>query len=217
VPLAKVAVQCMIGKTLAEIGFTSERIPSHVSVKEAVFPFIKFPGVDTVLGPEMKSTGEVMGIDASFGAAFAKAQVAAGTFLPTRGTVFVSVPDEHKTALLPVAQKLAACGFALMATNGTASFLESHGLAVAAVKRVQQGSPNAVDALQRGEVALVINTPAGGEAYRDSFRLRRTALECRVPYVTTIAAAAAAAAGIETMLRGPFTVHPLQEYHRPAS
>src|SRR5262249_18498903 len=128
VPLAKVAVQCMIGRRLADIGFTREIVPAHVSVKEAVFPFIKFPGVDTVLGPEMKSTGEVMGIDASFGAAFAKAQVAAGTLLPTRGTVFVSVPDEHKDALLPVAQKLAACGFALMATNGTASFLESHGL-----------------------------------------------------------------------------------------
>src|SRR5262249_24997163 len=127
-PLAKGAVHCMSGKTLGEIGFTHEIVPAHVSVKEAVFPFIKFPGVDTVLGPEMKSTGEVMGIDASFGAAFAKAQVAAGTFLPTGGTVFVSVPDEHKDALLPVAQKLAACGFALMATNGTASFLESHGL-----------------------------------------------------------------------------------------
>jgi carbamoyl-phosphate synthase large subunit len=217
VPLAKVAVQCMIGRRLGAIGFTREIVPAHVSVKEAVFPFIKFPGVDTVLGPEMKSTGEVMGIDATFGGAFAKAQVAAGTLLPTRGTAFVSVPDEHKTALLPVAQKLVACGFRLLATQGTATFLESHGLAVATVKRVQHGSPNAVDALQRGEVALVINTPAGGEAYRDSFPLRRTALECRVPYFTTIAAAGAAAAGIETMLRGPFTVRPLQEYHRPAS
>jgi carbamoyl-phosphate synthase large subunit len=216
VPLAKVAVQCMIGKTLREIGFTSERIPTHVSVKEAVFPFIKFPGVDTVLGPEMKSTGEVMGIDATFGAAFAKAQVAAGTLLPTSGKVFVSVPDDQKTGLLPVARKLVACGFTLMATAGTARFLEENGLHVEEVRRVQHGSPNAVDALQRGEVALVINTPAGGEAYRDSFKLRRTALECRVPYVTTLAAAAAAAAGIETMRAGPFGVRPLQEYHRPA-
>jgi carbamoyl-phosphate synthase large subunit len=215
VPLAKVAVRCMIGQSLGEIGFTTERVPTHVSVKEAVFPFIKFPGVDTVLGPEMKSTGEVMGIDGTFGGAFAKAQVAAGTFLPTRGTVFVSVPDEHKEALLPVARKLAGCGFRLLATDGTATFLRARGLTVDAVKRVQHGSPNAVDALQRGQVALVINTPAGGEAYRDSFPLRRTALECRVPYVTTIAAAAAAAAGIETMLGGPFTVRPLQEYHRP--
>jgi carbamoyl-phosphate synthase large subunit len=213
VPLAKIAVQCMIGRRLGDIGFTVERVPSHVSVKEAVFPFIKFPGVDTVLGPEMKSTGEVMGIDRSFGAAFAKAQVAAGTLLPTRGTAFVSVPDEHKTALLPVARKLVACGFTLMATDGTAAFLERAGLAVIAVRRVQHGSPNAIDALQRGEVALVINTPAGGEAYRDSFPLRRTALECRVPYFTTIAAASAAAAGIETMLGGSFAVRPLQEYH----
>jgi carbamoyl-phosphate synthase large subunit len=216
VPLAKVAVQCMIGRRLTDIGFTEARVPTHVSVKEAVFPFIKFPGVDTVLGPEMKSTGEVMGIDETFGGAFAKAQVAAGTFLPTSGTVFVSVPDEEKAALLPIARKLAACGFTLMATNGTASHLAEHGLSVTAVKRVQHGSPNAVDALQRGQIALVINTPAGGEAYRDSFPLRRTALECRVPYVTTIAAAAAAAAGIETMIRGPFSVRPLQEYHRPA-
>jgi carbamoyl-phosphate synthase large subunit len=214
VPLAKIAVQCMIGRTLEEIGFTSERVPTHVSVKEAVFPFIKFPGVDTVLGPEMKSTGEVMGIDATFGAAFAKAQVAAGTFLPTSGKVFVSVPDDQKAGLVPVAKKLVACGFTLMATAGTARFLEEQGLHVEEVRRVQHGSPNAVDALQRGEVALVINTPAGGEAYRDSFKLRRTALECRVPYVTTLAAAAAAAAGIETMRRGPFTVRPLQEYHR---
>src|SRR5262249_13767102 len=161
VPLAKVAVQCMIGRRLADIGFTREIVPAHVSVKEAVFPFIKFPGVDTVLGPEMKSTGEVMGIDATFGGAFAKAQVAAGTLLQTRGTAFVSVPDEHKAALVPIARKLVACGFRILATQGTAEFLAGHGIASTTVKRVQHGSPNAVDALERGEVALVINTPAG--------------------------------------------------------
>ncbi|MGH7893545.1 MAG: carbamoyl-phosphate synthase large subunit, partial [Candidatus Binatia bacterium] len=134
--------------------------------------------------------------------------------LPTRGTVFVSVPDDQKIALLPVARKLASCGFALMATEGTARFLEQHDLRVTAVGKVQHGGPNAVDAIQRGEVAFVINTPAGSEAYRDSFLLRRTALEGRVPYFTTIAAAAAAAEGIETMARGPFSVRPLQEYHR---
>ncbi len=214
VPLAKVAVQCMVGRTLRDIGFTREIVPEHVSVKEAVFPFIKFPGVDTVLGPEMKSTGEVMGIDTSFGGAFAKAQIAAGTVLPRRGKVFVSVPDDQKDALLPVARKLVGCGFTLMATQGTAAFLEAKGIAVEGVSKVQHGGPNAVDALQRGEVALVINTPAGSEAYRASFPLRRTALECRVPYFTTIAAAAAAAEGIETMSRGPFSVRPLQEYHR---
>src|SRR5512143_454927 len=142
VPLAKVAVQCMVGRTLGEIGFTAERIPVHVSVKEAVFPFIKFPGVDTVLGPEMKSTGEVMGIDTTFGAAFAKAQVAAGTMMPNQGMAFVSVPDEDKAAILPVAKRLVACGFTLMATAGTAAFLESHGLRVQSVKKVQHGSPN---------------------------------------------------------------------------
>jgi carbamoyl-phosphate synthase large subunit len=214
VPLAKVAVQCMIGRSLDEIGFTAERIPVHVSVKEAVFPFIKFPGVDTVLGPEMKSTGEVMGIDTTFGAAFAKAQVAAGTRMPNEGMAFVSVPDEDKAAILPVARRLVGCGFTLLATQGTATFLESHGLSVQAVKKVQHGSPNVVDALRRGEVALVINTPEGHEAYRDSFPLRRTALECRVPYFTTIAAAAAAAEGIQTMGHGAFSVRPLQEYHR---
>ncbi|HXJ33655.1 MAG TPA: carbamoyl-phosphate synthase large subunit [Candidatus Eisenbacteria bacterium] len=214
VPLAKVAVRCMVGGTLRDIGFTREIVPEHVSVKEAVFPFIKFPGVDTVLGPEMKSTGEVMGIDTTFGGAFAKAQIAAGTVLPKRGKVFVSVPDDQKDALLPIARKLVGCGFTLMATQGTAAFLEAKGIAVEGVSKVQHGGPNAVDALQRGEVALVINTPAGSEAYRDSFPLRRTALECRVPYFTTIAAAAAAAEGIETMSRGPFSVRPLQEYHR---
>jgi carbamoyl-phosphate synthase large subunit len=214
VPLAKVAVQCMVGRTLAEIGFTREVVPAHVSVKEAVFPFIKFPGVDTVLGPEMKSTGEVMGIDTTFGAAFAKAQIAAGTLLPAGGKVFVSVPDDQKDALVPVVQKLAACGFTMLATAGTAAHLEQHGVKVEAVRRVQHGSPNAIDALRAGEVALVINTPAGSEAYRDSFPLRRAALECRVPYFTTIAAAAAAAAGIETMMQGPLSVRPLQEYHR---
>jgi carbamoyl-phosphate synthase large subunit len=216
VPLAKVAVQCMIGRRLADIGFTDEIVPTHVSVKEAVFPFIKFPGVDTVLGPEMKSTGEVMGIDGTFGGAFAKAQVAAGTLLPPRGKIFVSVPNAHKAGLIPIARKLVDCGFTLMATVGTAAALEQGGLAVEVVQRIQEGSPNAVDALLRGEVVLVINTPIGGQAYRDSFPLRRTALECRVPYFTTIAAAAAAAAGIETMRRGPFSVRPLQEYHRPA-
>src|SRR5262249_51999093 len=133
VPLAKVAVLCMVGRTLAEQGVTREIVPVHVSVKEAVFPFIKFPGVDTVLGPEMKSTGEVMGIDQSFGAAFAKAQIAAGTLLPTAGTAFISVPDGDKEAIVAVARKLAARGMALLATRGTASRLRTAGLKVEVV------------------------------------------------------------------------------------
>jgi carbamoyl-phosphate synthase large subunit len=214
VPLAKIAARCMVGKSLAAQGFTREIVPTHVNVKEAVFPFIKFPGVDTVLGPEMKSTGEVMGIDSSFGAAFAKAQVAAGTLLPTSGMAFLSVPESEKTGVVEVARRLAHTGFTLVATRGTAAHLEAAGLRVEAINKVQEGSPHIVDALLRGTVALVINTPAGLESFRDSFPIRRTALECRVPYFTTLAAAAAAAEGIEIMGRGPFTARPLQEYHR---
>jgi carbamoyl-phosphate synthase large subunit len=213
VPLAKVAARCMVGRSLADQRFTAEIVPAYVNVKEAVFPFIKFPGVDTVLGPEMKSTGEVMGIDASFGAAFAKAQVAASTFLPTSGRAFISVPEEEQQAVLPVARRLAAAGFRLLATRGTAGHLRAAGLAVETINKVQEGGPHIVDALRRGEVALVINTPAGADGFRDSFPIRRTALECRVPYFTTLAAAAAAAEGIELMARGPFVVRPLQEHH----
>src|SRR5579871_1651928 len=213
VPLAKVAARCMVGRSLAEQGFMREVVPAHVSVKEAVFPFIKFPGVDTVLGPEMKSTGEVMGIDASFGAAFAKAQIAAGTVLPTGGQAFLSVPETDFAAVVPIARRLAGCGFRLLATRGTAGHLRAAGLAVETVNKVQEGSPNIVDALRHGEVALVVNTPAGAESVRDSFPIRRTALECQVPYFTTLAAAAAAAEGIALMARGPFTVRPLQAYH----
>ena len=216
VPLAKIAARCMVGRSLAEQGFTAEIVPVHVSVKEAVFPFIKFPGVDTVLGPEMKSTGEVMGIDGSFGAAFAKAQVGAGTVLPTSGKAFLSVPEVAKDAVVDVARRLAACGFTLLATRGTAARLHAAGLRVETVNKVQEGSPHIVDALRRGEVSLVVNTPAGAESFRDSFPLRRTALECRVPYFTTIAAAAAAADGIALMAGGPFAVRPLQEHHRRA-
>jgi carbamoyl-phosphate synthase large subunit len=217
VPLAKLAARAMLGRSLAAQGFTAEIVPRHVSVKEAVFPFIKFPGVDTVLGPEMKSTGEVMGIDENFGGAFAKAQVAAATLLPGAGTAFVSVADADKAAVLPVARRLAACGFALLATRGTAEHLRAAGLRVDVVNKVQDGSPHVGDVLRRGAVALVINTPAGAQSFQDSFPIRRTALECRVPYFTTLAAAAAAAEGIELIRRGPFTVRPLQEHHRARS
>jgi carbamoyl-phosphate synthase large subunit len=214
VPLAKIAARCMVGRTLAEQGLTEEIVPAHVNVKEAVFPFIKFPGVDTVLGPEMKSTGEVMGIDASFGAAFAKAQVAAGTLLPTAGRAFISVPESDYDGVLPVARMLARAGFTLIATRGTAAYLRAAGLTAEDVNKVSDGRPHIVDALQRGDVALVVNTPSGAESVRDAFPIRRSALECRVPYFTTLAAAAAAAEGIELMRRGPFTVRPLQEHHR---
>jgi carbamoyl-phosphate synthase large subunit len=215
VPLAKIAARCMAGRSLAEQGFTREIVPTHTSVKEAVFPFIKFPGVDTVLGPEMKSTGEVMGIDRSFGAAFAKAQVAASTFLPSGGRAFISVPDGDTDGVVPIARRLAGAGFRLLATRGTAVHLRAGGLEVETVNKVSDGGPHIVDALRRGDVALVVNTPAGADSQRDAFQIRRAALECRVPYFTTLAAAAAAAEGIELMAAGPFAVLPLQEHHRP--
>jgi carbamoyl-phosphate synthase large subunit len=216
VPLAKLAARVMAGRTLAELGWTEEVVPRYVCVKEAVFPFAKFPGVDTLLGPEMKSTGEVMGIGASFGAAFAKAQIAAGTILPTTGKVFVSVRDEDKAAVLSTARRLARCGLALVATSGTATYLQRHGLAVETVNKVQDGSPHVVDAIVNGSIAMVVNTPEGVGANLDSFTIRRSALDCRVPYFTTVAGAEAAAEGVELLQREALTVRALQDYHRRA-
>jgi carbamoyl-phosphate synthase large subunit len=217
VPLAKLAARVMAGKSLAELGFVDEIVPPHISVKEAVFPFSKFPGVDTLLGPEMKSTGEVMGIGASFGAAFAKAQIAAGNHLPAKGAVFISVRDEDKSAALAVAQRLVGCGFSLIATHGTAAYLRQHGLTVEAINKVLEGSPHCVDAILAGRVCMVINTPMGFGPQKDSFSIRRTALERRVPYFTTIAGADAAAEGVELMQREGLTVSPLQDHYRRAA
>ena len=214
VPLAKMAARVMAGKTLRELGFTHEVVPTYISVKEAVFPFIKFPGVDTILGPEMKSTGEVMGIDNSFAMAFAKAQVAGGTLLPTRGKVFLSVRDHDKAALVPVARQLMESGFSLVATRGTAAYLHNAGFAVETINKVLEGSPHIVDAIRAGEIAVVMNTTEGASRSADSFSIRRSALECRVPYFTTIAGAAAAAEGIARLCQGLLTVKPLQEYHQ---
>jgi carbamoyl-phosphate synthase large subunit len=212
--LAKIAARVMVGRSLEELGFTEEIVPRHIAVKEAVFPFAKFTGVDTLLGPEMKSTGEVMGIGSSFGAAFAKAQIAAGTLLPVSGAVFISVRDEDKAAVLATATRLARAGLRLIATHGTAAYLSSHGLAVEVINKVADGSPHVVDAVQRGEIAMVINTPQGFGPQLDSFSIRRTALECRVPYFTTVAGAEAAAEGVELMRREALTVCSLQEHHR---
>ena len=212
-PLAKLAARVMVGEKLKDLGFTSEIVPTHIAVKEAVFPFAKFPGVDTLLGPEMKSTGEVMGIDTSFGVAFAKAQLGAGTLLPLEGTAFLSVEDADKAGLVPVAQRLARAGFRLIATRGTAAFLSGKGIGVEGINKVQDGSPHAVDEIRNGRIHLVINTPKGSGAQRDSFPLRRAALEWKVPYFTTIAGAAAAAEGIEYLRREAVGVRSLQEYH----
>ena len=213
VPLAKIAARVMAGKTLDELGFTQEVIPGHVNVKEAVFPFIKFPGVDTILGPEMKSTGEVMGMDQSFAMAFVKAQFAAGNILPETGKVFLSVRDRDKPATLPIAKQLAENGFSVVATRGTAAFLRQHGLSVEMVNKVLEGSPHIVDALQAGSIDLVINTTEGAQSIKDSFSIRRSSLECQVPYFTTVAGAEAAVEGIARLKQGLLGVCPLQEYH----
>jgi carbamoyl-phosphate synthase large subunit len=214
IPLAKLAARVMVGRTLTSLGFTSEAVPRHVCVKEAVFPFAKFAGVDTLLGPEMKSTGEVMGIDDTFGAAFAKAQIAAGTILPRSGAVFISVCDEDKLAVGPIARRLAAAGFDLVATHGTAAYLQQHGLAVEPVNKVIEGSPHCVDAIESGRIAMVINTPKGFGPNLDSLTIRRSALECRIPYFTTVAGAQAATAGVELLLREALDVRALQDHHR---
>ena len=215
-PLAQIAARVMAGKTLAELGFTEEIVPTHVSVKESVFPFAKFPGVDTLLGPEMKSTGEVMGIGDSFGAAFAKAQMAAGTVLPRSGRVFISVRSEDKPEAAAIAARLAGVGFTLIGTDGTADYLREKGLEVEAINKVGEGSPDILDAIEAGGIAMVINTPKGFGPQLDSFAIRRRALERRIPYFTTIAGAAAAAEGIELLSKEALTVCPLQDHHSRA-
>jgi carbamoyl-phosphate synthase large subunit len=212
-PLAKIAARVMAGKSLAELGVTEELVPLHQSVKESVFPFIKFPGVDTILGPEMKSTGEVMGIDRDFAKAFWKAEEGASCVLPSEGAVFLSVRDEDKTVALEIGRKLADAGFSLIATRGTAELLEGIGLTCRTINKVREGSPHIVDALLAGEVALVVNTTSSPESIVDSFSLRRTALETRTPYFTTIAGASAATLGMVERGRGAVDVRTLQEYH----
>ncbi len=214
VPLAKIAARVMAGKKLKELGFTEEKNIAHIAVKEAVFPFIKFPGVDTILGPEMKSTGEVMGIDYSFGKAYAKAQIAAGSTLPAYGTAFISVKDKDKPAVIPIARKLAEMGFQIVATEGTKNALEKDGITVKYVKKVKEGRPHIVDLLKNGEIDLVINTTLGKQSAEDSYSLRRTTLVNNIPYCTTISGAFAAVTGIEALRQGTLDVTPLQEYYK---
>lgn len=212
-PLAKFATKLMIGRTLKELGFIEEVRPAYTSVKEAVFPFIKFPGVDILLGPEMKSTGEVMGIWSDFGGAFAKAQIAAGNNLPLKGTVFISVRDEDKPPIVSVAKELADMGFKIIATGGTARYLRERGIEVEPVYKVMEGRPNIVDRIKSKEVDMVINTSFGAKSVADSYSIRRSSLEFGLPYFTTVAGAKAAAHGINAVLRGGLDVKPLQEYH----
>jgi carbamoyl-phosphate synthase large subunit len=213
VPLAKIAAKVMVGKTLAELGI-SERSPDHVSVKESVFPFAKFEGVDPILGPEMRSTGEVMGIDKTFAAAFGKAQLAAGTNLPDGGTAFLSLRDPDKAGGTEVARMLLGLGFSLIATAGTAEHLRGQGLEVRAVNKVMEGHPHCVDAIENGEVDLVVNTTEGVQAIIDSQSIRRSALLCRVAYFTTVRGAHAAAAAIGARRQHELHINALQAYHR---
>ncbi|MCC6543509.1 MAG: carbamoyl-phosphate synthase large subunit [Nitrospirae bacterium] len=214
VPLAKLAAKVMAGKKLKDLGFTKEVKSRHVAVKEAVFPFSKFPGVDTLLGPEMKSTGEVMGIDMDFSTAYAKAQSAASSSLPLSGTVFISVKDRDKHAAVDIAQRLSNAGFTIEATRGTALELEKHGIPVTVVNKVKEGRPHIVDHIKNGDIVLVVNTVGDMKAKGDSYSIRRIALTKGVPYYTTISGARAAASGIEALTRRPVEIKSIQEYHR---
>ena len=212
VPLAKMAVRVMAGQSLQALDFTQEVIPEHMAVKEAVFPFEKFAGTDTLLGPEMRSTGEVMGVDTGFGTAFAKAELAASQKLPLKGTVFVSMNDRNKEAVVPVVKDLIDLGFDIVATSGTQAVLEANGLDVAPVLKVHEGRPNIVDEMKNGQIQLVLNTPIGAAAQVDDRLIRRTALVYKIPTITTIAGAKAATAAIRSLQSQTLGVKALQDY-----
>ncbi len=214
VPLAKLAMKVMVGRSLKDLGFTEALRPRHVAVKEAVFPFTKFAGVDVLLGPEMKSTGEVMGIDEDFGWAFAKSQAAAGVSLPRGGKVFISVKDQDKPAALEVARRLQGLGFLIEATHGTAAYLQERGLRVEPVNKVKEGRPHIVDHIKNGDISLVVNTVGSGSSQADSASIRREALQKGLPYFTTMPGAKAASLGIEAALKKGLSIRSLQEYHK---
>jgi len=220
VPIAKIAARVMAGERLAALLPSGslrlrpggDKSIGHVAVKEAVFPFARFPGVDLILGPEMKSTGEVMGLDSDFGRAFAKSQLGVGIELPLSGCVFISVRDSDKNALVEPCRQLAAWGFELVATRGTAGKLSEEGLPVSLVNKVQEGRPDIVDEMRSGRIKLVFNTTEGAQAITDSFSLRRTALTHNIPYYTTVAGARAAVQAIRALREGCLEVAPLQSY-----
>jgi len=203
----------MVGRSLEDLGLTDEPVPPAVFVKGVVFPFVRFPGEDPVLGPEMKSTGEVMGISRRFGYAFAKAQMACGLSLPTSGRVFLSVNDNDKEEVVPIAAGLAELGFRLVATSGTAERLERAGLPVEVVFKVNEGRPNVVDRVLNGDIALVLNTPLGRESHFDEVAIRKTATAHGVPCITTLSGGAAAVEGIRALQQEALEVSSLQEFH----
>jgi carbamoyl-phosphate synthase large subunit len=210
-PVAGIASRVMAGELLSSFELKRSK-KSHIAVKEAVLPFARFPGVDTILGPEMKSTGEVMGLDTDFGRAFAKSQIAGGTKLPLSGTVFISVKDADKEFTADPAAQLIAMGFDIVATRGTAKYLQASGLPVRLINKVLEGRPHIVDAMKNGEISLVFNTTDGAQALTDSASIRKTALAMKIPYCTTMAGAAAVTQAIESLRSGSLEVAPLQSY-----
>jgi len=213
VPLAKLAAKVMVGLTLDHLGFTREIVPPHIAVKESVFPFARFFGVDIILGPEMKSTGEVMGLDAAFGPAFAKSQLAAYQQLPIEGTVFFSVKDKDKRAAGPIARQLIQQGFLIVATRGTAEFLQREGMVVEEVHKIHEGRPHVLDLIRDGKVNLIVNTPSGKATKSDEALIRSLAVAKGIPCITTIPGAQATVSGIEALRRGGLSVRSLQEWH----
>ena len=214
VPLAKLATKVMVGKKLKELGFTKEIIPGYFSVKESVFPFNRFPGVDIILGPEMKSTGEVMGIDAEFGEAYIKSQLAAGQKLPRKGNVFISVRDKDKNAVLPIAKGLLKLGFNIYATKGTADSLKENKIEVKILNKIAEGSPNVLDLMKEGKLQLVINTPTGRIPRQDEVKIRSRVILYNIPYTTTISGAQATLKGIGLLIKKKLSVKSLQEYYK---
>lgn len=215
ISLAKIAAKVIVGHSLKSLGCMEEPKPNHVSIKEVLLPFDKLPGADPVLGPEMKSTGEVMGVDYDFGRAYYKAELAADNVLPLTGKVFLSIRNADKTKLVDVARKLQAAGLELMGTEGTVNYLAQHGVFMDVVKKVRDGSPNVIDMMRRDEVDLIINTPTSKQSRRDGSKIRRAAVDFKVPYITTMQAAIAAADAIETMKKGQgLTIKSINEYHK---
>ena len=212
-PMAKIAAKAMMGISLKEQGFLDEPVPKNVSVKEVLLPFDKLPGADPLLSPEMRSTGEVMGVDYSFGLAFFKAEMAADNALPLHGKVFMSIRDQDKPALMQVARKMVDAGLELIATSGTAEYLARKGINVTVINKVHEGSPNVIDMMRTDEVGLIINTPTGKMTHKDGWRIRRAAVDYEIPYITTIQAAMAASDAIEAMNRGELTIKSIGEYH----
>jgi carbamoyl-phosphate synthase large subunit len=214
IPLAKMAAKVMVGKTLRELGLTKEKVVRHVAVKEAVFPFDRFYGVDTILGPEMKSTGEVMGIDKNFGLAYGKSQTSAGNKIPLKGKVFISLKDKDKPLSIGFVKKLLDLGLSVIATKGTAQYLREHGLSVETVNKITEGRPNIVDLIKNKEIDFIINTVSGSQAQKDSLYIRLSALQYKIPFTTTISGAFAVANAIEMQKKKKISIKSIQDYHK---